>query len=582
MRTNAEGFPGADGNGARVWQRDATRRSILDAARMIVAREGVEAFSLNTVAKETGLSVAKIFAYYAAKNDVFSAIVTDDLVNFARALNGKYMFLPKPDSRPSWKAETSSPVAKKPVAPITPTAVPAVTAPPFDAEISPKIPEQIHVDARIERCLHIFEKSLADMEARLSTLQLDKASEKTSADESIKTFAARLDASEKRTSEISKDLTTRMAASETRLRDVSADLRARLLNAGTRIDVLEEAAHRFSNGGSAARTAVEQPADTVDPPPSPIQGEQKEAPSPAEAYIAAARKVADTAAVLTEIDKPRIKRKKNLGFGKRSVTIVSLFVLVLFTTGASFAFAVGYRTGLSTPVQMIAPRTAAVAHPSPRTALVLTAKTPLDKLWQLANAGKPAAEFLIGLKYYCGDGVGVNLPEAAKWIGRAANANDAMAQFWMGKIYSRGDGVSADAAQALHWYETAAAQGNRQAMHDVGMSYAQGLGTQKDYVQAAKWFEKAAELGLVNSQFNLAVLYERGEGVPQNLEEAYKWYAIAAQSGDSESKTRVDALATAMSPSVLDRAKAAADAFKPMALNRDANVAPQTTVPSRG
>lgn len=580
MRTNAEGTPGVDGNAARVWQRGATRRSILDAARVVVAREGVEAFSLNAVAKETGLSITTIFAYYAAKHDLFGALAADDLTNFARSLNGSYMFSSGTAAKPSGEAQSASPEMGEPAAPQTATIVPIDAALGAEVEEPAKQSELPRVDAWLERRLRVFEKSLSDIETRLSIAQRDSASARATADEGIKIFATRLDACEKRNADVAKDLTTRMAAAETRLRDVSTDLRARLLNACTRIDVLEATTREVGIELSHSLPLVEVPPDPAEPAEPKVQ--QSVEPN-SDSYIAAARKAAQTAAALADIDRPRDKRTVRVNFSNRTTMIISAAIVVLFTTGAAFAFAVGYRNGIAAPLRFVVHRGTAVAQrTTQKIALATPDKTPLDRLSALANAGNVSAELLIGLKYYRGEGVAVNLPEAAKWIGRAANADDAMAQFWMGKIYSRGDGVSADASQALHWYGLAAAQGNRQAMHDAGMAYAQGLGTQKDYTQAAKWFEKAAQLGLVNSQFNLAVLYERGEGVPQNLEEAYKWYAVAARMGDYESRTRVDALATALTPRALDRAKAEVEMFRPMVLNRAANVAPRAaTAPSR-
>jgi localization factor PodJL len=111
-------------------------------------------------------------------------------------------------------------------------------------------------------------------------------------------------------------------------------------------------------------------------------------------------------------------------------------------------------------------------------------------------------------------------------------------------------------------------------MHALGVSYAQGQGTQKDYSEAARWFAKAAGLGVVNSQFNLAVLYERGLGVPQSLLDAYKWYAIAAAEGDQESRSRIEALKTQLSPEAIAAAENAAQQFQPQAPVREANETP--------
>ena len=91
---------------------------------------------------------------------------------------------------------------------------------------------------------------------------------------------------------------------------------------------------------------------------------------------------------------------------------------------------------------------------------------------------------------------------------------------------------------------------------------------------AARWFAKAAALGLPDSQFNLAILYEKGDGVPQSLADAFKWYAIAAAAGDAESAMRMGLLQSQLSDADKAAATKAAAAFRPLTLDRAANVAP--------
>lgn len=202
------------------------------------------------------------------------------------------------------------------------------------------------------------------------------------------------------------------------------------------------------------------------------------------------------------------------------------------------------------------------------------AQSPIEKLTALANTGDSKGELLLGLKYLDGNGVAVNEAEAARWLARAAQQGEPVAQYRLGTLYERGRGVPADAKQATHWYELAARQGNRKAMHNLAVAFAEGSGEPKDYAQAAQWFAKAAGYGLADSQFNLAVLYERGMGVKQSLVDAYKWYAIAASQGDTESKARIDALSTQLSPADRTAAQQAATSFRPLPLNPAANSAP--------
>ena len=219
----------------------------------------------------------------------------------------------------------------------------------------------------------------------------------------------------------------------------------------------------------------------------------------------------------------------------------------------------------------VKPVQTALAKPAPtQTAAV----TPADRVTTLANSGNAKAQLLMGLRYLDGTGAPVNEAEAARWFERAAKQGEPISEYRLGTLYERGRGVPADAKKAAQWYAAAANAGNRKAMHNLAVAFAQGSGVAKDYTQAAQWFSKAANLGLSDSQFNLAVLYERGMGVPQNLADAYKWYAVAAANGDTESKTRINALATQLSPDDRAAAQRSADMFKPSPPPAAANTPP--------
>jgi localization factor PodJL len=204
-----------------------------------------------------------------------------------------------------------------------------------------------------------------------------------------------------------------------------------------------------------------------------------------------------------------------------------------------------------------------------------TVQSPNAKLAALANGGNVRAESALGFAYLDGtNGIAVNEAEGARWLERAANSGDAMAAYRLGTLYERGHGVPTNVQKAIQLYGIAAKQGNRKAMHNLAVAFADGAGVPKNLQQAADWFTKAANLGLPDSQFNLAVLYERGMGVPQSLTDAYKWYAIAASQGDAESKSRVDALSTQLSPADKAAAQKAADEFQAKPVDRASNTAP--------
>jgi localization factor PodJL len=220
----------------------------------------------------------------------------------------------------------------------------------------------------------------------------------------------------------------------------------------------------------------------------------------------------------------------------------------------------------------------APSQTGPQATLQAKLNAPLEKLTALARSGNVMAEAVLGFDYLDGgNGVQVNEAEAARWLERAANQGNAVAAYRLGTLYERGHGVPTDSAQAMQWYTVAAKQGNRKAMHNLAVAFAEGTGVPKNMSFAVQWFTRAANLGLSDSQFNLAVLYERGMGVPQSLTEAYKWYSIAAAQGDTESKTRVDALATQLTPADKQAAQHAADTFQPKPLDKTANNPPAST-----
>ncbi len=76
------------GKSTRNWERDSTRREILEAARRLAAREGAETISLSRVAAEAGFAPPAVYAYFVSKDDLHLAVVADDLAKLARAMRG--------------------------------------------------------------------------------------------------------------------------------------------------------------------------------------------------------------------------------------------------------------------------------------------------------------------------------------------------------------------------------------------------------------------------------------------------------------------------------------------------------------
>ncbi|BCH27329.1 peptidoglycan-binding protein [Mesorhizobium sp. L-8-3] len=192
-------------------------------------------------------------------------------------------------------------------------------------------------------------------------------------------------------------------------------------------------------------------------------------------------------------------------------------------------------------------------------------------LREAADTGDPKAVFEIGARYADGRGIKTDMAAAAKWYERSAELGFAPAQYRIGNFYEKGLGVTRDVAKAKTWYQMAAEQGNASAMHNLAVLFAMGADGVTDNDSAARWFGRAAELGVKDSQFNLGILAAKGVGMQQNLEESYKWFALVAKTGDRDAVTKRDEIANALRPEQLERARAAAELWKPKPVDAEAN-----------
>ncbi|MFU0503981.1 peptidoglycan-binding protein [Pseudaminobacter sp. NGMCC 1.201702] len=227
----------------------------------------------------------------------------------------------------------------------------------------------------------------------------------------------------------------------------------------------------------------------------------------------------------------------------------------------------GAASTASEPIAPEAPAASEAAAP----AISVPADAGPVALREAANAGDEKALFEIGSRYADGRGVASDMAAAAKWYEKSAELGFAPAQYRIGNFYEKGIGVERDLAKAKTWYQLAANQGNASAMHNLAVLFAMGADGTTDNESAARWFVQAAELGVKDSQFNLGILSAKGVGMTQNLEDSYKWFALVAKTGDKDATAKRDEIANALRPEQLERARAAAELWKPKPLDTAAN-----------
>lgn len=113
-------------------------------------------------------------------------------------------------------------------------------------------------------------------------------------------------------------------------------------------------------------------------------------------------------------------------------------------------------------------------------------------LMEVALAGHPRAQALLGRTYQEGLGQAVDYKQAAEWFGKAAAQGHRAARFSLGNLYFEGDGVVKDQVKAIQLYRQSADQGYDQAEFILGLSYEFGWGgLPRDRRQAIHWLDKA-------------------------------------------------------------------------------------------
>jgi TPR repeat protein len=145
--------------------------------------------------------------------------------------------------------------------------------------------------------------------------------------------------------------------------------------------------------------------------------------------------------------------------------------------------------------------------------------------------------------------------EAVKWYRNAADLGDAEAQYILGVKYFSGEGVPKDKVEAAKWIRRAAVIGLANAQAFFGSLCRSGDGVPKDAAEAVKWFQKAADQNQPHAQASLGQMYSTGEGVPKGLVLAYVWCSLAGDRGEGSGRKYLATIEPQMTPEQKAEAK---------------------------
>lgn len=120
--------------------------------------------------------------------------------------------------------------------------------------------------------------------------------------------------------------------------------------------------------------------------------------------------------------------------------------------------------------------------------------------------------------------------------------NNPVSQYLLGLKFHTGDGVGQDLVAACYWYSLSAENGFIQAMTTLSLMYIKGWGTEQNLVRAVDILSIASKEGDLQAQNFLATAYLNGWGVRKNEEKARYWLQQASEQGSEEASESLDLL----------------------------------------
>ncbi len=156
---------------------------------------------------------------------------------------------------------------------------------------------------------------------------------------------------------------------------------------------------------------------------------------------------------------------------------------------------------------------------------------PSDVVYQLwegfalvreANAGDPAAQNELGLRYLLGEGFPVDTSRAVYWITKAADQNMSIAEYNLGVFLNNGWGIKWNPFKAFVRFKAAAEQHLPDAEFALGLAYTDNLTVARDWTVAYRWLKAAADQKYEPASQVLKEFVRRGIPIPSDSTQTAK------------------------------------------------------------
>jgi localization factor PodJL len=549
-----------------AWHRSTTRKAILEAARELIERDGLEKTSLLRVAERAGFAPPTVYAYFVRKADLISAIVADDLAVFARKIKEDFPFSAMPEGASDAAHDGQGPELAPLHAALSARALARMDSPNLiadlysDAELTQPAVADPHLaiggraqfenavqaetpapvlenrydqheagasDAGVSR-IAAFEARLAELEARRVDPWLEKRLREfermvsaleerigktvesnafASAEGRLQELFERLDSVEKRHAATQDDASRAVQDAETRLRQAHADLRTLTLETSGRVEALER---------DRALHAMAQEMPAVDfAPREVLQAETPQVAAPAEVPRLTLRES-------LQADMPQIALHAEMPQTEAPQAEETHAQDNAEPASAGQGEETGEKAG-SDASYLAAARRAAL------TAQTLTQVDEGRSVDSSSQGGSVSARTRTLLSVCVG--LGVVLMGIGLLLNRHSARDVVPAHPVRAAKLLLPPPASAHATDFAGVYAAALA-GNPRAQLQIGLTYLQGHGVTEDDARAAHWLEASAMSGNAVAQYWLATLFEHGKGETANPNQAMRWYEAAALQGN--------------------------------------------------
>ena len=138
--------------------------------------------------------------------------------------------------------------------------------------------------------------------------------------------------------------------------------------------------------------------------------------------------------------------------------------------------------------------------------------------WQIAEAGDPVAQTVLGNMFEAGVFGRPDYGAAAQWYDRAVRQGDPLAAFYLAGLFERGQGVPLDGLSAANLYRAAARSGNAAAAFKLGFLYEKGLGVPQDFALARQWYDEAQNGWVMQGLTPMQPAYLTADASPAEVE----------------------------------------------------------------